>query len=70
MSYARFTTQETAQAYADLVQSELAKNTLYVATRWSNVVQGSDGGYYVCVHSTFPPDTEIVSDVPQIAGGE
>ena len=77
MSYARFTTEAAAQQYADMVQAELmAQNATnppdkqYRAQRWSNVITGSDGAFYVSIHATFPPDVETVADIPQTEGGD
>jgi hypothetical protein len=64
MSYARFTTEAEAQQYADFVQSELSKNSAYVAQRWSEVRTGSDGAYYVYVHPAFAHSGESVNSVP------
>jgi hypothetical protein len=70
MSYARFNTLADAQSYADTVQAELSKNIAYIATKWSDVVTGSDGAFYVSIHATFPPDVETVADIPQTEGAD
>ena len=77
MSYAKFATQHQAQAYADTVQAALmAQNATnppdrqYRAQRWSDVITGSDGAFYVSIHATFPPDVETVADIPQTEGGD
>jgi hypothetical protein len=54
MIYA-FTTIERAQAYADYVQAELSKNPPYIAQRWSDIIHGSDGRYYVWAHQAYKP---------------
>ena len=67
MSYARFTTHESAQAYADACQQYLVESVgpAYISPRWSDVMTGSDGAFYVNLLQSFPPNTDdIVPDVP------
>jgi len=70
MSYARFTIESDAQSYADMVQTALSENPAYIADRWSDVITGSDGAFYVSIHPAFPPDVETVADIPQTEGGD
>jgi hypothetical protein len=66
MSYAKFTTEAEAQEYADMVQAELSKNSMYVAERWSEIQTGSDGAYYVYVHKNFIPQNAVLGQFPQL----
>lgn len=70
MSYARFLTEGEAQSYADSVQAELSKNSAYIAERWSLVITGSDGAFYVVIHPAFPHNGQAVDGVPTIEGAD
>jgi hypothetical protein len=65
MSYARFLTEQEAQTYADAVQAELSKNPAYIASKWSDVITGSDGAYYVSAHQSVSY-AEGVDSVPSL----
>jgi hypothetical protein len=63
-NYARFLIEADAQAYADHVQAELSKNAAYIASKWSDVVTGSDGAFYVAIHQAFPHNGQAVDGIP------
>jgi hypothetical protein len=62
--FARFQTEQEAQAYADAVQTELCKNSKYIAPRWSDVYAGTDGAFYVYANASVEAE-ETVSDIPK-----
>jgi hypothetical protein len=63
-NYARFLIEADAQGYADYVQTELSKNSAYIASKWSDVTKGSDGAFYVVIHPAFPHNGQAVDGVP------